>query len=65
MTEVTIKFKDRTRSDLKLKTDCDYVNHCNGLVCVPLHTNDKVRVEKCFSSDSIEEMTIVTRMEGE
>ena len=66
MTEVTIKFKDRSRSDLKLKlkTSLDYVNHYNGLVAIQLQTNDKVRIEKLFSADSIEEMTVVTRIEG-
>lgn len=65
MTEITIKFKDRSRSDLKLKTDCDFVNHCNGIVMIPLHTNGKIRVEKGFSADSIEELTIVTKVESE
>ncbi len=65
MTEVTIKFKDRSRSDLKLKTDCDCINYCNGIVMIPLHTNGKVRVEKGFSADSIEEITFVTRTESE
>ena len=65
MTEVTIKFKDRSRSDLKLKTDCDYINHCYGIVMIPLLTNGKVKVEKGFSADSIEELTVVTRTESE
>lgn len=63
MTEITIKFKDRNRSDLKLKVPQDYYvdYNPNGLVRIPIATNGKVCVVKVFSADIIEEMTEVRR----
>ena len=67
MTEITIKFKDKNRSDLRLKVKenlcIDY--YTCGLVRVPVATNGKVEVWKSFSSDSIEEITEVVRTDKE
>lgn len=64
MTEITIKFKDRSRSDLKLKVQQDFcVDYFNGLVRIPLATKEGVVVNKIFSADIIEEMTEVIRMD--
>ena len=67
MTEITIKFKDRNRSDLKLKVQQDFcVDYFqNGLVRIPLATKEGVSVFKVFSADIIEEMTEVVRHENE
>ena len=66
MTEITIKFKDRNRSDLKLKTP-KYAEPemINNLIRIPVATNGKVGVFKTFSTDIIEEMTEVIRLESE
>ena len=63
MTEITIKFKDRNRSDLKLKVQQDFcVDYFpNGLIRIPLATKEGVSVYKIFSGDIIEEMTEVIR----
>ena len=67
MTEITIKFKDKSRSDLRLKVkenlSVDYFM-C-GLVRVPVATNGKVTIWKSFSADSIEEITEVVKEESE
>lgn len=65
MTEITIKFKDRNRSDLKLKLkkDCYIDYYMSGLLRVPVATNGKVEVYKTFSADIIEEITEVIRSE--
>ena len=67
MTEITIKFKDKNRSNLRLKLKQDsYIDYytCN-LVRVPVATNGKVQVWKTFSADSIEEITEVIKAESE
>lgn len=63
MTEVIIKFKDRNRSDLKLKVQKGFgVEYCmNGLLRIPLATKESVVIWKVFSVDIIEEMTEITR----
>lgn len=63
MTEITIKFKDKNRSDLRLKLKHDFgIDYYTcGLVRVPVATNGKVEVWKSFSADSIEEITEVVR----
>ena len=67
MTEITIKFKDKNRSDLRLKVKenfcVDY--YVCGLVRVPVATNGKVTIWKAFSVDSIEEITEVIKVESE
>ena len=63
MTEITIKFKDKSRSDLKLRIKQNsYIDYysCN-LVRIPIATNGKVSVWKTFSADIIEEITEVIR----
>ena len=67
MTEITIKFKDKNRSDLKLKVqDGMYIDYFpNGLVRIPVATNGKVAIFKTFSGDIIEEITEVIRNEVE
>ena len=67
MTEITIKFKDKNRSDLRLKVKenfcVDY--YICGLVRVPVATNGKVTIWKSCSADSIEEITEVEKQESE
>lgn len=67
MTEITIKFKDKNRSVLKLKVKenfcVDY--YICGLVRLPIATNGKVTIWKTFSTDSIEEITEVVKQESE
>ena len=67
MTEVTIKFKDKNRSDLRFKVKenlcIDY--YTCGLVRVPVATNGKVTIWKTFSADSIGEITEVERPKSE
>ena len=67
MTEITIKFKDKNRSDLKLKLKqyacIDY--YTCGLIRVPIATNGKVSIWKSFSPDAIEEITEVEKPESE
>ena len=67
MTEITIKFKDRNRSDLKLKVQQDSCidYFLNGLVRIPIATNGKVMVIKTYSADIIEEITEVVKPESE
>ncbi len=62
MTEITIKFKDRNRSDLKvkLKQNC-CIDYYGALVRVPIATKEGISVCKLFSADSIEEITEVIR----
>lgn len=61
--EVKIKFKDRSRSDLKLKVLC--FSQDFNLVHVTLACKNGVSVDKYYSADSIEEITVVTREETE
>ena len=63
MIEITIKFKDKNRSDLKLKVQNDLgIDYfLNGLVRIPVATNGKVAIYKSFSADIIEEITEVVR----
>lgn len=63
MTEVIIKFKDRNRSDLKLKLQKGFgVEYfMNGLLRIPLATKEGVSLWKTFSTDIIEEITEITR----
>ena len=66
MIEVKIKFKDKNRSDLTLKTPESMLTTCyEGLYRVPVATNGKVDVIKAFSTDIIEEITEVIRHENE
>lgn len=69
MVEITIKFKDRNRSDLKIKANgdmlCDPFYAGGKLVRIPIATNGKVEVWKTFSADIIEEMTEVVKHESE
>lgn len=66
MVEVKIKFKDKNRTDLTLKTP-EYTEpvFINSLIKIPVATNGKVTVFKTFSTDIIEEMTEVVRYENE
>ena len=63
MTEITIKFKDKNRSDLRLELKENlYIDYfVGGLVRVPVATNGKVTIWKTFSADSIEEITEVVQ----
>ena len=66
MVEVKIKFKDKNRSDLTLKTPENMFTTCyEGLYRVPVATNGKVDVIKAFSTDIIEEITEVVRTDNE
>lgn len=60
MTEITIKFKDRNRSDLKLKVHQDNCveYYPNGLVRIPVVAKEGVTEWKFFLVDIIEEMII-------
>lgn len=60
--EVKIKFKDRSRSDLNLKVLC-FSQEFN-LIHVTLACKNGVSVDKFYSADSIEEITLVTREEA-
>lgn len=60
--EVKIKFKDRNRSDLNLKVLC-FSQEFN-LIRVTLACKNGVSVDKFYSADSIEEITLVTREEA-
>lgn len=65
VSEITIKFKDKSRSDLKVKT-CEppYMLGTN-LMRIEIATNGKVSVFKTFHTDIIEEITEVIRLEEE
>ena len=67
MTEITIRFKDKNRADLKLKLKQDsYIDYYTcSLIRVPVATNGKVSIWKSFSADSIEEITEVIKEESE
>lgn len=66
MVEVKIKFKDKNRSDLTLKTPENMEPWwMEGLIKIPVATNGKVAVYKTFSTDIIEEITEVVRHQNE
>lgn len=62
--EIKIKFKDRSRSDLNLKVLCFSQDFNSNLVHVTLACKNGVSVDKFYSADSIEEITLVTREEA-
>ena len=61
MHEITIKFKDRNRSDLKIKSKEYPFNWGNGLIQVQVACKKGISVDKVFSTDIIEEITVVSR----
>ena len=63
MMEVTIKFRDRNRSDLKIKVKGYYDS--SRMVCFELDTKEGVRVTKEFPTDIIDEIMIIERYENQ
>lgn len=64
MHEITIKFKDRNRSDLKVKSKEYPFNWGTGLVQVQVTCKNGISINKVFSTDIVEEITVVTREDG-
>lgn len=65
VSEITIKFKDKSRSDLKIKTSQPPFMMGTNLIRIEIATNGKVSVFKTFNADIIEEITEVVRSESE